>query len=707
MKKTLIININGIIFNIDEDAFEKLQIYLDELKRYFVNIPEGNEIIEDIEARIAELMQPKISEARQSINIDDIFEIIGVLGEPKDIAGADAGDEQFENDNTQKETKSARKTNRRLYRDSDNAVIGGVCSGIGAYFNLDPVAVRIIFIVLTMAAFISFLIYPILWFVIPIASTASQKLEMRGESVTISNLEKALHEEFKQVKQNIKRLDTSSIGYKLNTLFKSIIELIYKIFSAIWSIFKFLLGIFLIGFSIFLIIVMIGSLYFNSFIMDNHHFIQNNFSSVEEYLKYIISPFMADFLIVLAIFIILLPVIGMIYAGLKLLIRFQAKDKWIKLSLSVIWVICIFTFVSVLISEISNFKKEERIKELVTLSPVKQNILYVNMLSKNENDVNLQDWPDENLYNLIKNGNSKLLVGKVRLDIEKTLNTSAELLIIRSARGNTNDDAISDAKNIKINYSQNDSVLNLDPLFTVTSNLKWKFQSVHFVLRIPVGMKLFLNSNTKAIVNNFENAEDNWSREITSHTLQMTDKGLDAISFSNSSISTIALPENRIINIQIRDHYSISKEDWRKIRDSRKYGSLFENSNKINYGIIDFDIKKSEDEHFKLEIIKTALGSSSTDASSTVQKVEYNWEQKDSIIWFDPIFRFPIDVKPNDQQVKVILRIPLHRKIFLSRDMKFFAANIQGLDIDYDDNNDTWTMTNDGISKNNDKKDSE
>ena len=131
MKKTFTINISGIIFHIDEDAFEKLNNYLETIKSYFANSEGRDEIIADIESRIAEMLQSKINEQKQVITIDDINEVIGIMGEPEQIGG----------DGTQeKKQREEQRHSKRFFRDPDNKVLGGVCGGIGAYFNIDPLS---------------------------------------------------------------------------------------------------------------------------------------------------------------------------------------------------------------------------------------------------------------------------------------------------------------------------------------------------------------------------------------------------------------------------------------------------------------------------------------------------------------------------------------------------------------------------------------
>jgi phage shock protein PspC (stress-responsive transcriptional regulator) len=164
MKKTEKINISNIIFHIDEDAYVLLKEYMEQIKIYFGKQEEGKEIIIDIENRIAEILQSKRSDVKEVINIDDINEIIEILGKPEDFASSDKDNEEF----------VVHKKTKKLYRDSDNAVLGGVCSGIGAYLNVDPVIIRLLFVLLLVFYGVTAIIYLILWLIVPPAQSIAQ-----------------------------------------------------------------------------------------------------------------------------------------------------------------------------------------------------------------------------------------------------------------------------------------------------------------------------------------------------------------------------------------------------------------------------------------------------------------------------------------------------------------------------------------------------
>jgi len=193
MKKTLTINLANQVFHIDEDAFLRLRVYLDRIEGHFADTNERSDILSDIETRISELFSQRITQQKQVIIIQDVEEIIRIMGDPAEIGGGE-----------QAETKDYTKVSKpkRLYRDPDNRVLGGVCGGIGQYFKIDPLIVRILFLVVFFGFGIGLLIYIILWIVVPEARTTTQKLEMRGDPVNASNIGNFVKDEFETVKKN-------------------------------------------------------------------------------------------------------------------------------------------------------------------------------------------------------------------------------------------------------------------------------------------------------------------------------------------------------------------------------------------------------------------------------------------------------------------------------------------------------------------------
>ena len=205
MKKVMTINIAGRSFYIDEDAYARLEQYLKRLERWSENKEEGREILIDIESRIRELLEEKINPSTGVITLDIVGEIIATMGEPEEFAEDDSSNAKA-GASTDYTTTSRGPGRRRLYRDMEDKVFGGVCSGIAAYFNIDRVVVRVLFALLAFLSFGTALpVYIILWIAIPPALTSSQRLEMRGDDVTISNIEKNIRNEYNDVKERFQK----------------------------------------------------------------------------------------------------------------------------------------------------------------------------------------------------------------------------------------------------------------------------------------------------------------------------------------------------------------------------------------------------------------------------------------------------------------------------------------------------------------------
>lgn len=203
MKKTFTINISGAVFHIEEDAYEVLQKYLINLKNHFGSGEEGKEILSDIEARIAEIFSVKNNEDKKVITVDRVNEVIKIMGTPEDFA-------EEEGEAEEEDIASEAKRKRRLYRDPDHRVLGGVCGGLAAYFSMDPVILRIIFVVLffpTSGA--AGLAYLVLWIAVPKAVNTAQRLEMKGQEATVKNIEKSIKEEVREVKESYRKFKES------------------------------------------------------------------------------------------------------------------------------------------------------------------------------------------------------------------------------------------------------------------------------------------------------------------------------------------------------------------------------------------------------------------------------------------------------------------------------------------------------------------
>jgi phage shock protein PspC (stress-responsive transcriptional regulator) len=195
MKITLSVNLGGYSFNIDEDAYEELKRYLKNLELHFASEESSSEILSDIETRMAELFRTKLTGYKQVITIQDVKEAIAVMGTPEDIA---------DNDGKSTRDKFSSPGYHRMYRDPDHRIIGGVCAGMAAYWDMDPIIPRVIFAALILAGGLGLLIYLVLYIVLPEAKTTAQKIEMKGHPVNIHNIKESVKKEFENVRKNMK-----------------------------------------------------------------------------------------------------------------------------------------------------------------------------------------------------------------------------------------------------------------------------------------------------------------------------------------------------------------------------------------------------------------------------------------------------------------------------------------------------------------------
>ena len=194
MKITVSINLGGYSFNIDEDAYAELKRYLKNLELHFAGEESSSEILSDIESRMAELLRAKLTNYKQVINIEDVHQIITVLGTPEDISDTEGPTLR---------DKFSSPGYHRMYRDTDHRVIGGVCAGIAAYWDIELWLVRLIFFVLVMMG-VGILIYLILYIVLPEAKTTAEKIAMKGNPVNIHNIKDSVKKEFDTVRNNMK-----------------------------------------------------------------------------------------------------------------------------------------------------------------------------------------------------------------------------------------------------------------------------------------------------------------------------------------------------------------------------------------------------------------------------------------------------------------------------------------------------------------------
>ncbi len=254
MKRTLTVNLNNIVFHIDDDAYEMLHEYLSDISDYFESEEERKEIMQDIEARIGELFNERLQKGKNVITIDDVKQVIAIMGKPNEFAGQD--EKPHQNKKSKIKSNNKNQKYRRFYRDPENSILGGVAGGLAAYFDWDVSLVRILMVVAVFIGMgIVIPIYFVMWLVSPEAKTASQRLEMQGEDVTVNSIKS----EFEHVKSYVKSDD---FKYKANTIGARLLHLIQLLIKPFVALVGAIFGLVTIV-SLVCILLLVGFLVFN------------------------------------------------------------------------------------------------------------------------------------------------------------------------------------------------------------------------------------------------------------------------------------------------------------------------------------------------------------------------------------------------------------------------------------------------------------
>lgn len=231
MKKTLTVNLGGRVYHIDEDAYKLLDNYLNNLRYHFRKEEGAEEMVHDIELRIAEIFDEYIRSGQQVITLEHVEEVIARMGKPEDW-GTDASREDA--DSAAPHTTCSE--GRRLFRNPDDRILGGVLSGLSDYFGLDVTWVRLGVLFLGFFVHILFLAYLIAWIVIPVARTATEKLQMKGQPINVENIGKTVTEGFEKVNHYVHSEKPRSVLARLGDAIVQIAGFVIKFLLVVLAI---------------------------------------------------------------------------------------------------------------------------------------------------------------------------------------------------------------------------------------------------------------------------------------------------------------------------------------------------------------------------------------------------------------------------------------------------------------------------------------
>ena len=476
MNKTVNINLGGMFFHIDEDAYQKMTRYFDAIKRSLCNSSGHDEIIKDIEMRVSELLNEKQISDKHVIGLKDVDEVIAVMGQPEDYI--------IEDDSTASSTynNTDNRRTKKLYRDKEKGMIGGVSSGLGYYFGIDAVWIRIVLILLVFAGFgTGILAYIILWIVTPEAITTSEKLEMTGEPVTISNIEKKVREEFDNVSDKFKNVDYDKYGNqiktgasKLGNSFGDFIMTIFKIFAKFLGVILIITGIT----TLFFLLIGIFTLGSGAFI----DFPWQNFVEAGNFTDYPIWAFG-----LLMFFTVGIPFFFLALLGFKLLApNMKSIGNIAKYTLLALWLIAVSLAISIGVKQASAFAVDGRVvkKETFNLKPT--DTLFIKFT---HNDYFAKNLEDRNNFMITQDstGTDIIYSNEVSLKIERTDEKLPYIQIEKEAKGKSLSEAKKRAEQIKYSYKIEGSQLIFDNYLLTDLKNKYRDQEIEITLYLPKG----------------------------------------------------------------------------------------------------------------------------------------------------------------------------------------------------------------------------
>lgn len=517
MKKNITVNISGVIFHIDEDAYDLLGGYLDKLSKHFKQTEGGAEIISDIEGRIAEMLGERGKDEKPKIvTIEDIEEVITLLGDPVEIS------DNEEKTDTGSDEQSYGSRPRRFFRDPDEKVLGGIAGGMGAYFNTDPLWFRILFIVLVFVGGLGIPLYIILWLITPKARTVADRLEMRGEPVNISNIERSIKEEMEEIKDRFKGWKEGS-GQKKKEVRESSSERFGRFLLNVALYFTHFiawivgLALIVIGVGILLTLLIPG--------LGLHHFHFTPGVPLHRFFFFITGSDSDAFVLVMAICLVIgIPVLTMIYGGIKLLFQIKRRVRPLGIVSFLLWIISIATIVFYALNISAGLAYSASLYSNDTF-PDYNDKAYIIKLSEQMTG----DGPEIIMHNYHYNtvDSVKIFYGIPLFEFVQNAVDTNEVVVYAYARGASHGEAYKNAKTIDYDFFRSDTMISFDQWFFCADQPVFKDQQIKVQIKVSEGQPFIIDDSFGLISHRIVNFDDDCHMAMIGKPLVMRNKKIE------------------------------------------------------------------------------------------------------------------------------------------------------------------------------------
>ena len=535
MNKTININLGGLFFHIDEIAYQKLNRYLNAIRKSLSDDPQGrDEIIKDIELRISELLSDKIVDERQVVSEGDIDSIIEVMGQPEDY---NVDEELFTEPSN---SKKRRKASKKLYRDIDDKFLGGVASGTAHYVGIEPIWSRIFWLIMAFGFGFGFLVYPLLWILLPKAESTSEKLEMEGERVNIDNIERKIREEFDSLSVRVKdgadeisdkiKEGTDVVKKKYAGKSKSglqeLLDTFGQILITLLKVFAKFIGVLIIFVSAIVLLALIISL----FSVGSLEFLGFG----DEFINYpaaMFNSYLPHWLILLLMFtVVAIPLIVLFMLGLKILSNnTKSFSKVTSLTLLALWILSILGLTFSGIDFASKYRYQGIDTQTNDIELVANDTLNISMVG-NEDYQDTKYLRHSNGFKTVNDdGSEKVYSTDINFDIRKSNTDAAYIKIRKEARGRNYEDANANAEKLEYQFNLSNSNLRLNGYFLNEIKNTFFNQEVDVILYLPEGVTIYLDKSTKTFIDDISNEQNIYDRRMINHYYIMGNSELRCI----------------------------------------------------------------------------------------------------------------------------------------------------------------------------------
>ena len=541
MNKTIIININGIVFHIEEDAYEILKSYMNDVQRHFMNSADSLEITTDIENRIAEMFNEiLLKEGKQVVVEQDVKQVVEQMGSVADFEAEEAGTTATPNAQQAFAYKSA---NRRLFRDPDDHLVAGVCAGIANYFDFSPVWVRLLFALSFAFAGSGLILYVILWIVVPKAISRADRMAMKGEKLNLQGFKNNFEEELNTVKGNLADFhnEAKPFVYKTRDFAGDFFQHLGTFIGGAGKVILKLMGIALLiacfGSIIALLVGIVAAFaYGNTGI---YHLFPFNIINYE----------VNNIFLVCSVLMLIIPLLAIILVVINLVFKNVGITRTTGSALLLTWVVALSVVIYYTAKISANFKSGASFSQNITIKPMADSTYILKL-----NDVKYLSKEDSVRLSINDKFNGRIILDDDDNDDLQSPGADVEIYIERadiaqpvlvesfSARGRNYEDALLNARSTTYQFVQSGSVLKFNRRLERPLDAYWRNQEVRLTLKVPLKTKLVIDENIDRYVRDvsvYDCKNINKQENATSAKFVMTDNGLQC------KIDTLVLPQSK------------------------------------------------------------------------------------------------------------------------------------------------------------------